>query len=254
MTENTKNMMQKVRDFTLIELLITIAIIAILAGMFLPALNKAREKATAISCASNLRQITQGMLRYAIDNNEYIPGWIGFGEDAPESLRTLTDGTPYFWRILICPYLGISIDTPAWNPTALNTAKDKICNSLKNSHIFSCTGWYGRTNRASKTPKDAFFCAYGMAFTYDSRKSWRFKYNLRSIKDKPYSQVLLYGDTPNILAGQSTTGVFWRMSDNKARDYFAHGDGSNTSWCDGHVSFSKDSFLRASGTLWLLEP
>lgn len=61
------------KNFTLIELLIVISIIAILAALLLPALNKAREKAREISCVNNLKQVMLSEQFYASDYNDQMP-------------------------------------------------------------------------------------------------------------------------------------------------------------------------------------
>jgi prepilin-type N-terminal cleavage/methylation domain-containing protein len=59
--------------FTLIELLVVISIIALLMGILLPALQKARQQARMISCGSNMRQLVFGLVAYAESNDSLLP-------------------------------------------------------------------------------------------------------------------------------------------------------------------------------------
>ena len=86
----------KTRIFTLIELLIVVAIIAILPGMLLPALNSARQKARAISCLSNLKQLNLTAVSYSQDYQGFIP---------PNYMEENGTGRFWSWYYISCGYI-----------------------------------------------------------------------------------------------------------------------------------------------------
>lgn len=110
--------MQQRTNFTLTELLIVIAVIAILASLLLPSLNKALARARAINCVGNLRQTGMAFQQYAIDNtdyfmldwdnNSYVKYLTGYGGDNNKTLaemRTRRYHCPATYR----PWDGVTI-------------------------------------------------------------------------------------------------------------------------------------------------
>ena len=120
--------------FTLIELLIVVAIIAILAGMLLPALNKAREKTATISCISNLKQVGTAMGMYHSDFNDYYPKGI---------LSKTSQDYYYFWTWAFCDFKYVRPSTFYCRPLP-NTQTEPFMNDYRKNKVSNQHGWqYG---------------------------------------------------------------------------------------------------------------
>ena len=110
------------KTFTLIELLVVIAIIAILAGMLLPALNKAREKARGISCLGQQKNIALAMSQYPADNGEYFPHFMG-------AACGINDAASCMWNLALVRHRYLNSPKLYFCPAALSMDNYSMPNS-----------------------------------------------------------------------------------------------------------------------------
>src|SRR5690349_16000016 len=135
--------------FTLIELLVVIAIIAILAAILFPVFAQPREKARAISCLSNEKQLATAGMMYTQDYDEqFIPSAIYDNESGP--------GQGWiWWQALIQPYtknIGINhcpdsqtlwnIQSISWLSQTHNLVEDSSDDWINSYGISSAYAWY----------------------------------------------------------------------------------------------------------------
>ena len=198
----------KKHSFTLIELLIVIAIIAILAAMLLPALNQARQRASAISCMSNLKQTGFALTVYADSFNDYFPAPLYFLDD------------PY--RV---PWVGTILLTQSNDMTRKEVAVDESLRSYNVEKNVSKTKPYRCTEdfRLGSGYGMIVHQTFGLSATYGGRRTLVEATKRNSILRADDSLgYIVKGSSRTIIAGDSMQGTsrhaYCVINDNYATD------------------------------------
>jgi prepilin-type N-terminal cleavage/methylation domain-containing protein/prepilin-type processing-associated H-X9-DG protein len=206
------------RGFTLVELLVVIGIIAVLIGILLPVLGRAREQAKRTACMSNMRQIMYAAMMYSKENKG---GWyITTGDYSNDSLEALIPWYIKDAKAGICPGTQNSIDLRVINTEPAPGGGTR----QYHPHVRTPAGHSGPANGHSYE----IFCWAGQATYPDGVKIDKpYLMTYKNVR-KPHETFLILDYDQGFGSG---TNNWPDKGDN-------HGDkGINLGFVDGHVEF-----------------
>jgi prepilin-type N-terminal cleavage/methylation domain-containing protein/prepilin-type processing-associated H-X9-DG protein len=197
--------------FTLVELMVVIAIIAILMALLMPSIARAKAKANQISCLNQMRQLTLAGTMYASDYDGELPPRRVLTNAWPVKLK------PYYlsWKIIACPsdQFGIAgLFADDLNP--------------KRSYLINGFNDYFKVNLS---PSD-----------YKAQMQWRYAHGMKVAQVRRPSDTILFGEKRSASRHvHMDTDQGKRGNDFEQIEHQRHPPGSNFAFVDGSVRLIK---------------
>ncbi|MBC8136245.1 MAG: prepilin-type N-terminal cleavage/methylation domain-containing protein [Fibrella sp.] len=216
--------------FTLVELLVVIAVIALLTAVLLPVFAQAREKARQTACLSNLRQIGMGWTLYA---NDYDGGFCPVTYTVMDPVPTI-----YYWCTAYRSGTARSLVSGMWDPTA-----GLLYPYLKSQPVQDCL-------TTADVPPGNFPVGYGL-----NQSLYVFDETLFDFVPETYAQAELPAETilmADAMRWHRTMRIFLRtplIYPPSLRFPYIHGRHvglANVLWLDGHVKATRPAYYTST--------
>lgn len=246
--------MKRAASFTLVELLVVVAIIAALAAMLLPTLHKAKERGRQAVCIGHLRQLATAEIMYRDDHD----GWFC-------TLTPTGTNTPFDFQVKLQSYVGSkppSLTVIPDQPSRVGKSSVWFCPSsrgwgfyLDNYPPWGVYSWYTYVSNfwSDYTLNNHLAGAYydGSTLFTEPKKS-----SVSGQTGRPYGIP-----AQHVPAAPAEKRMLWIESHNYRVDIYypsiaaaRHGDRINISFVDGHVeTVTKTEFLQAHFMLWVTD-
>ena len=232
------------RGFTLSEIMTVVAIIALLITILLPVLRKAREAANRVACASNLRQMGQGMTLYTVDNRNNLPRTKYTANATPQYFTGASDTDPFHGANVLANDYTAAIFMLARTQKA--PGKLFLCPS--STQIADTMGGLNATQRSNFTSSDNL--SYSIASPYPDSAGFTAGYRWTNTHTADFAMMSDVNPGTGNAATDDVTVPTAASPKNLQRiaNSRNHGkDGQNVLFADGRVEFKTTVFQGING-------